>query len=79
MMQIDVGYAIGAFLSWVIWQVSIEFRMRALKKDHDDHTVHVSKNDIVIWNKIEAISNTMTEVMKSLGRIEGRLGVRNEP
>ncbi len=48
------------------WFVRLEAKLMYLAKDHAE----LKQN---IWTKIDAFQNTMTQVLQSLAKIEGRM------
>lgn len=59
---VSIGVIIIGFVSWFI---RVEMKIEFLERHNTQ--------DINIWQKIEAIQNSMSVVEKTVARIEGRL------
>jgi len=50
----------------VVWIVRLEAKVNYLGKG-------IEKEDKAVWKKIDSLSKSITEILASVGRIEGRL------
>lgn len=78
MFQVSLDNVIYLLVFIIVWAIRLEAKLLYVERDHNSHKDHVSKSDSVMWGKIEALSASLTSISLSLGRIEGRLGVKDE-
>lgn len=72
-IQIDPFYIITAFVGLVVWAVRLEALALSNKKEIGDN----KENNVNMWNKIDTLQSSITQISLSLGRIEGKLENKN--
>lgn len=55
-----------AMVVLIVWIVRLEAKVNYLAKG-------IEKEDRAVWKKIDSLSKSITEILESVGRIEGRL------
>ena len=58
-----------AMVVLIVWIVRLEAKVKYLDRDNEDRKV----KDATVRSKIDSLSECITEILESVGRIEGRL------
>jgi hypothetical protein len=58
----------------IIWLIRLEAKVLYLEKQNE----HRLENDKMIWDKFEAVQSTLTNILQSLARLEGKLEGRHD-
>lgn len=70
----DVWPLILSAVFVIIWLIRLEAKVLYLEKQNE----HRLENDKMIWEKFEALQSTLTTILQSLARLEGKLEGRHD-
>lgn len=68
-----IAGAVGGIGSLTIWCIKLDAEVKYLRKDHEAHKEAQSNKDQAVWKKLDYFQLTMSEAVKTLSRIEGKL------
>jgi hypothetical protein len=63
----------------IAWAIRLEAKVMYLEKAHEAEVQNKNEADKLIWEKFDHMQATMTAILQSLARLEGKLeGTHNE-
>lgn len=74
----DSWLVLLSIIAGVAWLIRIESKVLYLEKDHGKSNEANAKREEAMWKKFEEVNNKLTEALKSLSKIEGRLEHHNK-
>lgn len=79
-LSLDLWQLVLAAVLTVVWLVRLEAKVMAAEVDRNrlEKTIekvenYATQREIAIWEKLEDLQETMTEILQKLSRIEGNL------
>lgn len=84
-LQFEVTAALLAAIAFLVWLLRLEGQVIKLKEDNirlekeldETRGLHHEK-DRVIWDKIDSLQTMVQDVLKSLGRLEGKMEAKTK-
>lgn len=66
----------GLFFAAVIWLIRLEAKVIYLEGDHIKLELASKEKERVMWEKIDALQNSLNQLLQGIGRVEGKLDAK---
>ncbi len=67
---------VGFFIAGMIWFIRLEAKVIYLEGDHLKLEITTKEKERVMWEKIDALQNSLNQLLQGIGRVEGKLDAK---
>lgn len=67
---------IGLAFVALVWFIRLEAKVLYLERDLDKAETAAKEKERVMWEKIDALQNSLNQLLQGIGRVEGKLDAK---